>query len=337
MPRTAMTMNPAISLKSLTKTFPGGVAALTDLTLDVPPGSVFGFLGPNGAGKTTTIKIVAGLSRASSGSMTVAGIPSEAGIRYRREIGYLAEAPRFYDWMTARETLRYAARFEQRIDEPLERRIDELLDLVGLREARDRRSGELSAGMRQRLGVAQALIGRPSVLLLDEPASALDPIGRREILGLMDGLRGTATVFYSTHILDDVERVADHVAILARGRLVTVAPTADLLARFTRGGLRVVVVGGADDLPSRLARLPGVIEAIADPAPPDPGAPGAEAGGDAVHTMTVRTSEQAVRDVQRAITQMAAAEDLILAENRPVVLDLETVFLQLVGDGGATA
>ena len=124
------------------------------------------------------------------------------------------------------------------MQDPIERRIDEALDLTGIADAADRRTGTYSGGMRQRLGIAQALIGKPQVLLLDEPASALDPIGRRDVLDLMEGLRSQATIFYSTHILDDVQRVSDHVAILDQGRLVRAAPTQELLASFTRDRLR---------------------------------------------------------------------------------------------------
>ena len=135
--------------------------------------------------------------------------------------------------MTARQTLRYVAGFYPWVRDPIERRIDEALERTGITDAADRPTGTYSGGMRQRLGIAQALIGRPQVLLLDEPASALDPIGRRDVLDLMEGLRGHATIFYSTHILDDVQRVSDHVAILDQGRLVRAAPTHELLGSFT--------------------------------------------------------------------------------------------------------
>ena len=145
--------------------------------------------------------------------------PSPAGPGYRREVGYLAQEPRFYDWMTGRETLRFVASLYPAADRADAARIAAVLDRVGLADAADRRTATYSGGMRQRLGIAQALIGSPAVLLLDEPVSALDPIGRREVLDLMRELRGEVTVFYSTHILDDVERVSDHVAILDGGRL----------------------------------------------------------------------------------------------------------------------
>ena len=216
-------MTNAISMNGLTKHYKD-VQALTDLTLDVPAGTVFGFLGPNGAGKTTALKVLAGLARATAGSATVNGVAVSAAGEHRRQLGYLAQDPRFYGWMTGRETLRYVAQLPRRRRRP-RARIDSLLDRVGIADAADRRTSTYSGGMRQRLGIAQALVGRPAVILLDEPVSALDPIGRKDVLDLMRELKGETTVFYSTHILDDVQRVSDHVAILDHGRLVKAAPT----------------------------------------------------------------------------------------------------------------
>ena len=168
----------AIETAGLTKHYPG-VAALTDLTLSVPAGSVYGFLGPNGAGKSTTLKLLAGLTRPTSGDASIAGIPLAAGGAYRRELGYLAQDPRFYDWMSGRETLQFVASTGTDRAARDAGWIDQVLGTVGLRDAADRRTKTYSGGMRQRLGIAQALVTKPKVLLLDEPVSALDPIGRR--------------------------------------------------------------------------------------------------------------------------------------------------------------
>ena len=151
--------------------------------------------------------------------------------------------------MTGRETLRHVARFRG-VDTNREPWIATLLERVGIADAADRRTSTYSGGMRQRLGIAQALVGRPAVILLDEPVSALDPIGRKDVLDLMRELKGETTVFYSTHILDDVQRVSDHVAILDHGRLVKAAPTQVLLGSFTKNMLRVVL-GGATRRPRR--------------------------------------------------------------------------------------
>src|ERR671912_51139 len=249
-------MTSAISMHGLTKHYPG-VQALTDLTLEVPAGTVFGFLGPNGAGKTTALKVLAGLARATSGEATIAGVPVSAAGEHRRSLGYLAQDPRFYGWMTGRETLRHAARFRG-VGADRESRIGTLLERVGIAEAADRRTSTYSGGMRQRLGIAQALVGRPAVILLDEPVSALDPIGRKDVLDLMRELKGETTVFYSTHILADVQRVSDHVAILDGGRLVKAAPTHELLNSFTRDILRVVLGGATAATGEAIGALTGV-------------------------------------------------------------------------------
>jgi ABC-2 type transport system ATP-binding protein len=304
-------------MAGLSKVYPG-VAALTDLSLDVPVGSIYGFLGPNGAGKTTTLKILAGLTRPTRGSASAVGIPVEAGPAYRRQVGYLAQEPRFYDWMTGRQTLRFVNSLyppEARADEA---HIDSTLRRVGLADAADRRTVTYSGGMRGRLGIAQALIGSPAVLLLDEPVSSLDPIGRREVLDLLRELKGEATVFYSTHILDDVQRVSDHVAILDGGRLVRAAPTAELLTSFDQDRLRVVLRGADDATAVKLAAIHGVasIEPVARE-------------GD-LRTYILRVQPDAAIAVQAAVTRLAADSSLVLAENHVDRMDLEDVFLRLV-------
>ena len=312
-----MTHDSAISTVGLTKHFPG-VAALTDLSLDVPAGSIYGFLGPNGAGKTTTLKILAGLTTPTSGTASVAGIPVAAGAGYRRQVGFLAQEPRFYDWMSGRDTLRFVASLYPEAGRADTARIDAILARVGLADAAGRRTGTYSGGMRQRLGIAQALVGDPAVLLLDEPVSALDPIGRREVLDLMRELRGEVTVFYSTHILDDVERVSDHVAILDGGRLVRSAPTAELLASFAQDQLRVVL-GGADDATTiALTGIDGV-ESV-EPAERDAD----------LRAYVIRVRPGATTAVQASVTRFAADHGLTVTENHLVRLGLEDVFLRLI-------
>jgi ABC-2 type transport system ATP-binding protein len=312
-----MTTRTAISTASLTKHYPG-VAALTDLSIEVPAGSIYGFLGPNGAGKSTTLKVLAGLARPTSGDASVAGIPVSAGAAYRREVGYLAQEPRFYDWMTGRDTLDFVASLH-----PADRRADagrigSILARVGLADAADRRTGTYSGGMRQRLGIAQALVGAPSVLLLDEPVSALDPIGRHEVLDLMRELKGEVTVFYSTHILDDVQRVSDHVAILDAGRLVTAAPTAELLEGFQRDQLSVAIGGADDDTALVLAALPGV--AAVEPTSRD----------GSIRRYLVRVQPGATQSVQAGITRAGADRGLAVIANDINRLGLEDVFLRLI-------
>lgn len=310
-------MTPAISASGLGKRY-GAVAALTDLTLDVPAGSIFGFLGPNGAGKTTALKLLAGLTRPTAGEASINGVPVGLQGPHRAHIGYLAQEPRFYGWMTGRETLAYVASFYDVTLTP--GRAAEILDLIGLTDAADRRTKTYSGGMRQRLGIGQALAGEPPVILLDEPAAALDPLGRHDVLELMRRLRGHKTVFYSTHILDDVQRVADHVAIIDRGRLVMTASTADLVAGPATGAIRVALVGGNGDLAADLRELPGVREVRA-----------IVTDGNEMR-FDVSPAEGAAASVQVAITAFAADRGLALTTNRQETANLEEVFLRIVNE-----
>jgi ABC-2 type transport system ATP-binding protein len=219
-----------IETKNLSKTFKG-VEALKNLNLKVRQHSIFGFLGPNGAGKTTTIKLLLGLAQPTGGSASVFGqdIQTES-VSIRRKVGYLAQDPRYYESMTARETLRFTAHFFfSGPKAAIEERIQDTLELVGLEDKADRLIKGFSGGERQRLGIAQAQINYPDLLILDEPAASLDPQGRRDVLEVMERLRKHTTIFYSTHILDDVQRISDTVAILNRGQLVAQAPIEELL------------------------------------------------------------------------------------------------------------
>ncbi len=224
----------AIEASALAKRY-GRVAALEGLDLTVPSGSVFGLLGPNGAGKTTALRLLTGLARPTSGQASVAGVPiGTSDWRLARHIGYLDQDPRYYGWMSGRELLELVGRLEGLNGYELSQRVGDVIELVGLGEAARRKIGGYSGGMRQRLGIGQALINHPTVLFLDEPVSSLDPEGRRDVLAVIDGLRGLATVIMSTHILNDVERVCDRVAILNVGHLVAEGPIDELLDRYAQ-------------------------------------------------------------------------------------------------------
>jgi ABC-2 type transport system ATP-binding protein len=233
-----------IDTKGLSKTY-NGVAALDSLDLQVPKNSIFGFLGPNGAGKTTAMKLLLGLSRPTSGGGSIFGQDIvQDSVEIRKRVGYLAQDPRFYDHMTARETLRFKARFYYSgPSNEIEARIAETLELVGLADKADRSIKGFSGGERERLGIAQAQMNFPDLLILDEPAAALDPMGRRDVLEVMERIQKHATIFYSTHILDDVQRVSDTVAILNHGKLVAQAPIEELLAG-SRGTVYSLVIEG---------------------------------------------------------------------------------------------
>ena len=235
---------PAIELRGLSKRF-GDTLALDAVDLVVRPGVVFGFLGRNGAGKTTALRILSGLARPTSGTAHILGHDvANASDAVRARIGFLPDVPGFYPWMTAREYLELAGQLFGLDRETLDARIAALLDMAGLASVTTRVGG-FSRGMKQRLGIAQALINAPNLLMLDEPTSALDPIGRREVLEMVASLRGRTTVFFSTHILADVARVCDDVAILERGRIVASAGIAELTARAAANRLVVEVESDA--------------------------------------------------------------------------------------------
>jgi ABC-2 type transport system ATP-binding protein len=306
-------MSDAIAASALSKSF-GAKRALDSVDLVVGEGSIFGFLGPNGAGKTTMLRLMTGLARPTSGSLSVLGQDvASAGNSVRAGIGFLPDVPAFYDWMTAGQFLVFAGGLFRLRGALLLERIDMLLDLAGLSDTTVK-IGEYSRGMKQRLGVAQALINAPRLLLLDEPTSALDPLGRKDVLDMVASLRGRTTVFFSTHILGDVERVCDSVAILDHGRIVANAPIDDLKRRYGKHKVVVQVTSGADAIASAIAQSNWAISVTR-------GLQGA--------------IEVAVSDVEAARYQIPA---LVAAQGTGLILmeagemGLEEVFVELVGE-----
>jgi len=317
---------PAIACRALSKRY-GEVVALDSLDLEVPTGSVFGFLGPNGAGKTTTMRLLTSLATATAGDATVAGVPVGDGAPNRRGlIGYLDQDPRFHGWMTASELLDLVGRLYHMTDADRRTRIDEVLATVGLADAARRPIGGFSGGMRQRLGVAQAILNRPPILLLDEPVSSLDPEGRVDMLSVIRSLGGSSTVLFSTHILTDVERVCDRVAILDHGRLVTTGPMDELLARYARPVYRVEPEDGQA---AGVARLTDALRA----------SPWATAVEETPSGLRVAVSDAA--DGGRQLLALVAIHEVALLAFERQRPTLEDVFLQLVGrsahDPGAAA
>jgi ABC-2 type transport system ATP-binding protein len=236
------------------------IQALQSLDLKVQPNTICGFLGPNGAGKTTTIKLLLGLSRPTSGEGKVFGLDIvKENDRIRRRVGYLSQDPRYYEYMTARQTLCFTASFfYQGPRAVIEQRVSETLDLVGLTDRADRPVKGFSGGERQRLGIAQAQVNYPDLLILDEPAASLDPQGRRDILEVMEKLRKHTTIFYSTHILDDVQRVSDTVVILNKGELVAQGPIEEVLAWGQTVSFNLTVKGDSAGVETRLRSQPWV-------------------------------------------------------------------------------
>jgi ABC-2 type transport system ATP-binding protein len=210
----------AVKTSDLVKDF-NGLKAVDHLNLEVPEGAIYGFLGPNGSGKTTTLKMLTGMTKPTSGTIEILGVPMVFGKqKIQDNIGFLPDVPGFYDWMTAREFLTFCGELFH-IDTPiLKERVKSLLKIVGLEKSDKKKIGTYSRGMKQRLGIAQAMINEPKVIFLDEPVSALDPQGRKEVIDIIQGLKGKVTVFFSTHILSDVERICDRVVIINKGAII---------------------------------------------------------------------------------------------------------------------
>ncbi|MCC6187727.1 MAG: ABC transporter ATP-binding protein [Anaerolineales bacterium] len=285
-------MNPndyVISTERLSRSF-GAVHALKSLDLRVPAKSIFAFLGPNGAGKTTTIKLLLGLLKPTSGDGQILGLDIvRDSVDIRARIGYLPQDTRFYEHMTARQMLAYTARFFYAGPAAeIGRRVSEMIELVGLEGKADRPIKGFSGGERQRLGIAQAEVNYPDLLILDEPAASLDPMGRRDVLEVMERLRKHTTIFYCTHILDDVQRVSDQVAIVNAGELVTQAPIEDLLAGTGDSVYSVTLRGDAQGAYTQVMQQPWV-SAIA----------------------TSQAGEQVTWQV--SVTDKAAAEDQLMS------------------------
>lgn len=235
----------------------GLTVAVEDLTFEVRPGEVFGLLGPNGAGKTTTLKLLLGLLRPDRGRVLLFGL-SPADPRARARAAFLPEQPYFYDYLTARELLDFYGRLRGLGRKDRARKASELLELVGLEGREDVPLRKFSKGMLQRVGLAQALVGDPEFVILDEPMSGLDPIGRREVRDLILSLRREGrTVLFSSHILQDAEMVCDRVAILDRGRLARVGRLDELVGRSVHWFEVTVAGAAADGLPGEKVAMSG--------------------------------------------------------------------------------
>lgn len=308
-------MSAAIETHGLSKRY-RKVEALHSLDLIVPRGTVCGFLGPNGAGKTTTMRILMGLARPTAGTARVLGESVTGnGLAVRSRVGYLSQDPAFYPRFRAVNVLRFAARrYLDVSSDRIDRRVAEVLDLVGLTDRADRRVKALSGGERQRLGIGQAVIGDPELLILDEPSVGLDPEGRFQVLSLIDGLRERMTIFYSSHILDDVQRIADHVVILDRGEIIEQGPMEQYLGEGAT--YRLALQGDGDGAIQNLADLAWVesVQRLDD-------------GAWAIATTDRATAEASLlRDVHQR-------HGVGITELRPMVQSLEDIYLDVVGVG----
>ncbi len=253
-------MSAVIETQDLTKHY-GTVIAVDHLTLTLQAGQVFGLLGPNGSGKTTTILMLLGLTEPTSGLVRVLGHdPSRNPLEVKRRVGYLPDSVGFYDDLTARENLRYTARLNGLSRQETETRIEEVLTRVGLTAVADRHAGAFSRGMRQRLGLAEVLLKRPEIAILDEPTAGLDPEAAMEFLSMIRDLRAHGiTVLLSSHLLHQVQAVCDHVALFHRGKMVLEGTFETLADRVLGGAYRIrVEVSRPDGLEPVLRTIPGV-------------------------------------------------------------------------------
>lgn len=273
---------------------------------------IVGFLGPNGVGKTTTLRIALGMAKATNGTVEILGRDiSVAGNDVRKNLSYLPDVPGYPEWMTAQEFLRFCAELFGLPESVARPRIASLLQLAGLAGV-TQKIGGYSRGMKQRLGIAQALINAPQLLLLDEPTSALDPLGRKEVLEMVEALRGKATVLFSTHLLDDVERVCDRAVVLAGGRVRASGTIEELRSRYGMSRkTRLCVEGNQAALRSSLIAQPWCHGVEADPE------------GD----LLVNAEPEAIN---RHIVQILSETDCALISYGRAVSTLEEAFSQIV-------
>ena len=307
-----------IQTQGLTKAYKN-VRALQSLDLKVARHSIFGFLGPNGAGKTTTIKLLLGLAQPSGGSGTILGYDIvRQSVEIRQKVGYLAQDPRYYESMTARETLRFTLGFFVKGPKNLvEDRIQETIDLVGLADKADRPIRGFSGGERQRLGIAQAQVNYPDLLILDEPAASLDPMGRHDVLEVMERLRKYTTIFYSTHILDDVQRISDTVCILNHGQIAAQAPIHELLSGTGKVTYHMETRGDIHQIQPVVAGQNWVTGVQIHPS-----------DGKAEWRITVSDPPAAEEDLLRLVL---ADSEIKVTSFGQTKFDLEEVFMNLVG------
>ncbi len=310
----------AIQTIQLTKSF-GSFKAVDQLSLNVRKGEVFGFLGPNGAGKTTTLRMLAGLSKPDSGEIKLLDRNVTFGsMRGRERIGYLPDVPECYGYMKPVEFLSFCGALFGLDASKQKKRSLELLELVGLENVH-KRIGGFSRGMKQRIGIAQALINEPEIVFMDEPASALDPMGRYDVMEILTKLKGSTTVFFSTHILSDIERVCDTVAIIDKGVILEQGSILDLKNKYDN---LTISVSFAEDLPEQAIRTfeesvqqTGWCAGItADPAR-------------AVKTLLICVTDRSI--AQMEIPRLIAAQKLPLETMNSHSLSLEDVFLKVVG------
>ncbi|MBM7553752.1 ABC transporter ATP-binding protein [Thalassobacillus pellis] len=252
---------PIISVTNLLKKFDGH-PVVNNISFKLEKGTCVALLGPNGAGKTTTLRMLSGLIRSNGGNITFEGLEKTADIR--SEIGYLPQHPVFHNWMTGKEFLVYVAKLADLDKRTAAKEADRLLERVGISDAKNRRIGKYSGGMKQRLGIAQAMIHQPKLLILDEPVSALDPIGRREVLTLMEELKLETTLLFSTHILNDAEEVSDELLLMHKGDIVESGSLAEVRQKHKVNKIDLGFKEGFTGFEQEIKALPSVLNLEVD-------------------------------------------------------------------------
>ena len=288
--------------------------ALKDVSFSVEGTGCIGFLGKNGAGKTTTIRILAGLSKASSGKVEVVGYDvSKYSKKIREVIGYCPQIPTFYDYMTALEWMHWVGSMFKLDKKTIQSKSEELLKKCGIWEERNRKIVGYSGGMKQRLAIAQALINNPKLLILDEPVSALDPIGRYDVLKLIEELKGNMTIFISTHIIDDIARVADEVVIIDKGSVVIADSMESLLKTYAKNIIEFSVEQTDKNIKDILAKKPYIYNVEWD-------------------GVRYKVSTDKKEEASKEILKMIIDENLNLLSYNEGNISLEDIFLKVVSN-----
>jgi ABC-2 type transport system ATP-binding protein len=283
--------------------------AVEDINFSLEEGKCTALLGPNGAGKTTTIKMLAGLVSPTSGKVTSELLPNTKDLRPM--IGYLPQHPTFFEWMSAEEYMMFSGEVAGMNKREVRKRTAELLELVGLIDAQNRKVGQFSGGMKQRLGIAQALIHRPKLIMLDEPVSALDPFGRREVLELMAKLKQETTVLFSTHILNDAEEICDDILFLHKGNLVESGTLKDIKKKYKEAMLTVQFEGKAENYIKHLVDLPSI-------------------SGHTLHGDSVRLEVQEVSAARDETLKALAENNVPISKFETSESSLEEIFMKVV-------
>ncbi len=301
-----------LTIQNLSKSF-GKHQVIDNLSLTVPEHSIFGFVGQNGAGKTTTMKMILGLLKPDEGTILVGGQPVRFGQNQtNRMIGYLPDVPSFYPYLYPLEFLQLCGEISGMPRDMIRQRSQELLRLVGL-EGVKKKIGAFSRGMKQRLGIAQALLNQPKLLICDEPTSALDPVGRKEILDILQAVKGTTTVVFSTHILSDVERICDRMAVLHKGHIALTGTLAELRARHQAG--LVIDFATPEDKDRFLSQIPSDL-----------------ASGDQIQqqplSVTLRTDD--IRRIQAEVMQWLVKEQIYPRKMEVAEPSVESLYLEVI-------